>query len=254
MKKKSAIIINLFKSLNINKNDGYNLIEILTALAIFGILSAIAAPTILQQRGESTAEIDGRNQFKNILLQVRNTAVASTSAIRIKPDPDQPENKFLVEIAQTRGCGSVTKLSEDASSTTDIKVLSSAGFNVGDKIAVGGTEADIIGIPDSLTIQLGTAVTKPKDAVVELADNWSENKRLQGDDVTLPQDKRKDPPKALVTFTPKENWTMCVNSRGIISILDGNNAPISSLTLTFKNLTTQQQELITINQGGAISD
>ncbi|WP_017293274.1 pilus assembly FimT family protein [Geminocystis herdmanii] len=258
MVKKTKILLNISRLLKYQKNKGYTLIEILVTLAVFGILTAIAAPTILQQRGESTAEIDGKDQFQGILQKVRNGAIASTSAMRITPDPDQPNNKFLVEIAQTRGCNSVTKLSEDAVNTADIKVLSSAGFNVGDVITVGGAESDILGTPDAVTLTLGAPISKPKDAVVELADNWSINSRIGGnrDDVTLPEDKRdKNNIKPLATFTADiPNWTMCVNGRGIVYILDANNTPKNSLTLTFKNVNSKQEETITINQGGAISN
>lgn len=252
MVKKTKLILTISELLKYQKNKGYTLIEILITLAIFGILTAVAAPTILQQRGETTAEIDGRDKFKTILQQVRNGAIASTSAMRITPDPDQPNNRFLVEIAQTRGCASVTKLSEDAVNTADIKVLSSSGFNVGDVITVGGQEANVTGTPDTITLTLGDTITKSKNAVVQLADNWNVNKRLQGDAVTLPQDGKN---QSLATFTADiPNWTMCVNGRGTLYILDQNNEPQDSLTLTFKNVGNLQEKTITINQGGAISD
>lgn len=257
MVKKTKLILNISRLLKYQQNKGYTLIEILVTLAIFGILTAIAAPNIVQQRGESSAEIDGRDQFQSILQKVRNGAINYTSAHRIKPDPDQPNNKFLVEIAKTRGCSSVTKLSEDAVDKEYVKVLSSGGFNVGDVISVGGAKANVTGT-DAVALTLGAPVTKPKDTVVELWDNWSINSRIGGnpDDVTLPEDKRdKNNIKALATFTADiPDWTMCVNGRGTVYILDGSNNPQNSLTLTFKNATTKAEETITINQGGAISD
>jgi prepilin-type N-terminal cleavage/methylation domain-containing protein len=256
MQEKTKFILNISRLLKYQQNKGYTLIEILVTVAMFGILTAIAVPTILQQRGESSAEIDSRDKFQAILQQVRNGAIASTSAMRIQPDPAKPNNKFRVQIAQTRSCSSVTKLSEDAVNTKDIKVLSSNGFNVGDKVTVGGQNANILGIPDFLTLTLGDEITKPKDAVVELADNWRVNSRIGGnpEDVTLPQN-GKTPPQPLATFTADiPNWTMCVNGRGILYILDKNDQPRESLTLTFKNVTTKGEETITINQGGAITN
>ncbi|MBL1209878.1 prepilin-type N-terminal cleavage/methylation domain-containing protein [Geminocystis sp. GBBB08] len=251
MQKKEEIITNIIKKLN-KDNSGYTLMELLVTLAIFGIITAVAIPYLSLKR-ESSAEIDGKDQVIGILQQARNTAIGNTSAVRIKPDPAKPTNKFLVEIAKTRGCNSVTKLTQNASSTTDIKVVSSGGFNVGDAIKVGGTAANITGIPDSVTITLGSPISASTGAVVELADNWSLNRRLQGDDVTLPEDKGYNTPKALATFTADiTNWSMCINSRGIVYIFNGNNQLQSQLTLTLTNTTNNQTKNITIKQGGAI--
>lgn len=256
MVKKKEFILNISRLLKCQQNRGYTLIEVLATLAMFGFLTALIAPRLFTQ-GENNEEIDAKDKFQGILQQVRNTAIATTSAMRIKPDPAQPDNKFLVEIAKTRGCNSVTKLSENANNTTDIKVLSSSGFNVGDVITVGGSQANVTGTPDAVTLTLGDPITKSKDAVVQLYDNWSENKRLQGDGVTLEEDRRdKNNIKPLVTFTPnpKGNWVMCVNGRGTVHILDESNQPLDSLTLTFKNVTTNKTESITINKGGALSN
>lgn len=256
MKNKPSIRTNLLKSLSVNKNSGYTLIEILTALMMFGILTAAAAPNILSlnKKGSSTAEIDAEKQFRSILQRARNTAIASTSAVRITPDPVKPDHKFLVEIAQTRNCNSVTNLTQDVSSSDEIKVLSTGGFVETDKITVGGSATEILAITDSATMKLTNPVTASTGAVVELADNWSVNRRLSGDDVTLPENKGTTLPQPLAEFSADiNNWTICINGRGVVYILNGNNQPQPQLTLTLTNVTNNETKDIVINQGGAIT-
>jgi len=255
MKKKQAIINNLFKQYyRKNQNDGYTLIEILTVLAIFAILTAVAEPNLVRDNS-ATADIDAQNQVKTILQQVRGRAISNTSAVRLRPDPSQPDNKFLVEIAQSRGCTALTKLTEDTDTTTKIlKVISTKGFSVNDKIKIG-SDSDDNNITDTSddTITLGDEIgtVQKEKSIIELKDNWSEDRRLQGEDVTLPL--TKDKTSALATFTADlTDWTLCFNSRGVAYIFDENNNLQPSLELTITNVTNNEEETITINQGGAI--
>ncbi|MGI0480206.1 pilus assembly FimT family protein [Geminocystis sp. CENA526] len=242
---KKELIFKVFKS---RKKTGYTLLELLCLMTIMGIIGVLTAPRFLFNESKSAS--DGRNQIKGILQQTRGRAVSTTSAMRIKPSPNSATNKFAVEIANTRGCESLTKLAEDVSITdTDLKVLkvySTRGFVVGDRINVGSEDDNEIIAIDTTnsTITLGTALgsDQKKDATVELSNNWRADGTFQEDDITLPNQ---------ASFTANvSNWMLCFNSRGIAYIFDNEGNLKPNLTLTISN--NNNEDTITILQGGAI--
>jgi prepilin-type N-terminal cleavage/methylation domain-containing protein len=244
-------VIDLFKFLIITYNNrGYTLVELLSLMAIMGVLAAVAAPQLLNNDAKNTA--DGRSQIKGLLQQTRGRAVSTTSAIRIKPDPSQPDGKLSIEIADTRGCESLTKLSEDAKDVdNDLKVLSTNGFVEGDLIKVGGdtTANEILAIDKMnsvITLGLPLGSDQSKDSKIELAENWKSDPSFLIDDLTLP--------KKVALTTNISDWTLCFNSRGIASIYDDQGTTQPELVFTITNTSNSDQETLTVLKGGAIKD
>lgn len=251
MKKKEDVISNIIKNFKVNDN-GYSLMEVIVVMVMMGIIGAVAAPQI-SFRNESKAEIEGRDKVKNIFQRARQRAISQTSAIRIMPDPDNPDAQFIVEFAKSKSCASLTKLAENASGAdTVLTVLSADGFSINDKIKVGGDNTDnkILATTDStitLGVQLGSS--QPKNSKIELANNWEQDFAFQKEDLTLPYKQSEQ----LATFTSDvPNWIVCFNSRGIASIYDTNLKPLESLTLTVTNENTELTEKLQLLKGGAM--
>ena len=241
------ILAKLLLSLIEQKNKGYSLVEVISLLVIAGILIAVVAPVF----DLNNTTVSSYAQLKGILQQTRGRAISTTSAIRIKPDPSQPDNKFILERSNSRGCEAVTKLSDDAEiGDTDLEVYSTEGFQIGDLISVGtdSTDNEILSIPTggSSIISLGVPINTDQsvDSVVELANNWQADNSLSEKDLTLPEDAQVS---ANIT-----DWTVCISSRGIAFIYDSTLSQQNSLVLTISNTTNSDTETLTILKGGAI--
>ncbi|BAQ64564.1 hypothetical protein GM3709_1329 [Geminocystis sp. NIES-3709] len=217
-------------------------------MTIMGIIGALAGPRLLFN--DSSATSDGTTQIKGILQQTRGRAISTTSAIRLIPDSTNPESKFTIEIANTRGCESFTKLREAATSTdTELKVYSTSGFVEGDRIKVGSdsTSNEILAIDKTNSIiKLGVALGSAQnlDKTVELADNWRADGSFQADDLTLPE-------KAIFTSNIPD-WTLCFNSRGVAYIYDKEGDSQPNLTLSISSTIDGGGETLTVLKGGAI--
>ena len=245
-----------------NKTSGYTLAEMIVTTLVLGILIAIAAPRL--SPNDSVA--DSFDQLNNILELSRNRAISTTSAIRILADPDR-DNALIVEISETRGCDSITRLSIAAGSgDRDLNVLSTDGFQVGDEIIVGD-DADnnqITAIPAGaavITIGSDLNTSQTVDSIVELNNNWradgafvqqdlvfdDSNNSVEDDNLAIEASLEDDP-------TPVTDWVICFNSRGIASILDEDQVEQDSITFSVsskqKNNTNTQE--ITVLRGGAI--
>lgn len=257
-KKKTQFLNKLIKSFKRSQNDGYSLLEILAVLVILGIIAVIAGPRLFFGN-ESNASEDAYNLAKSLVGITRQRAISKTSAARLSFDPNQGD-KFLIEIANTRGCEALTRLSDDAASSDDeIKVYSTAGFALGDSLKIGGDGSDnqILAILDAQTIKLGKPLgsSQPREAVVELADNWQEDTALN---VTKNLGNGKlvyeylQLPENVTVSTNVTNWTLCFNSRGIASIYDSSGTSQPKLELTFKD-NSNNEATLTILKGGAIA-
>lgn len=254
--KKTQFLSNFIKSLKTSQNYGYTLVEVLTVLVILGIMGALVGPRLFFG-DSSSASGDAYNLAKSLVGVTRQRAISQTSAARLSFDPNQSD-KFLIEIANTRGCEALTRLSEDAgSSQTDIKVYSTGGFAEGDFLKVGGDTAnnEVIGILDATTIRLGQALgsSQNKNGTVELVENWKEDsalnlkKNINGKSVY----EYLQLPENVTVSSNITNWTLCFNSRGIATIYDNSGNSQAKLELTFKD-GSSNEETLTILKGGAI--
>lgn len=246
----------LINSLKNSQEDGYSLIEILAVLVMVGIMAAMVGPT-LNMGDSSTSSGDSYNLAKSLVTVTRQRAISKTSAARLSFDSSA--ERFVIEMANTRGCEALTRLSEDAdSAASEIKVYSTGGFGGGDDLKIGGDATDnkILGISDKTTITLGVPLgsSQAKDSVVELNTNWVEDSSLNvkksiGNNKYFYEYLQL--PENVTVSSNVNNWTLCFSSRGIASIYDTSGAPQPKLELTFKDK-SNHQETLTILKGGAI--
>lgn len=257
-KQKQTIFFNKFiKHLKISQNHGYSLVEIVTVLMILGLMAVMVGPRLFFGDSSSNSG-DAYNLAKSLVGVTRQRAISQTSAARLSFDPNQSD-KFLIEIANARGCEALTKLSDVATSTDEeIKVYSTAGFAEGNQLKIGSdsTDNEILGVLDANTIRLGTPLgtSQPVDSIVELADNWKEDsalnfKRQIGNNQSVYEYLQL--PENVTVSANITGWTLCFNSRGIASIYDNSGASQSKLELTFKD--ASNEKTLTILTGGAIA-
>ncbi|MBF2058021.1 MAG: prepilin-type cleavage/methylation domain-containing protein [Cyanobacterium sp. T60_A2020_053] len=251
--------------LSMPKDQGYTLAEILVGTVVFGVLGALSVTSINSIVPQRPLE-DSVYKLQGILQQTRTRAIATTSAIRIMPDPDDPERTLKVEVARTRGCDSVTALTADlvedaADNDLDVEdivnndrilpVVSVRGFAVGDTLKVGSDETDneIIAIDGNLsTIELGQdlGTDQAEDAVVELANNWRSDGSLVKEDLTLSDG------IVVTSNIPDDNWTLCFDSRGLARLYDAGGVVDDILTLTVTEEQSNDSQQMTILRGGAL--
>ena len=221
------------------KNRGFTLVETLAVVLILGVLAVIAGPV------KSWAENplgDATNQTVGILNLIRMRAISTTSAYRIKVDPEASDNKYIVEIAKTRGCESLTELTADAEPTDqELTVASTEGLVVGDSSVIGTdeNENEIIATSAS-TITLGKPLGtyQRERANIELMNNWFNDMNFSQDKLTLPEE--------ISIHGNPLNWTLCFNSRGHAKLYDPLGILSYNLTLTLTNNATKKANEITI--------
>lgn len=243
----------LINSLKNSQEDGYSLIEILAVLVMVGIMAAMVGPA-LNMGDSSTSSGDSYNLAKSLVTVTRQRAISKTSAARLSFD--SAAERFVIEMANTRGCEALTRLSEDADSADkEIKVYSTGGFGGDESLKIGSDAKDnkIIGILDKTTITLAIPLgsSQAKDSVVEVNTNWVEDSALNVKKSIGNNYEYLQLPENVTVSSNVNNWTLCFSSRGIASIYDTSGAPQPKLELTFKDK-SNNQETLTILKGGAI--
>ena len=227
------------------KNKGFTMVEVLAVLLILGVLAIVAVP--IKSWAENPLG-DATKQTVGILNLIRMRAISTTSAYRIKLDPDVSGNKYKVEIAKTRGCESLTELTADVESTEqELTVDSTEGLVVGDSIIVGTDEYEneIIATSAS-TITLGKPLgtSQKEKANIELINNWFKDIYFSQDNLTLPEE--------ITIHGNPTNWTLCFDSRGHANVYDPLGVLSYDLTLTLTNTANKSSSEITIFRGGAV--
>ena len=230
------------------QEQGYTLPEILVAMTMASVLAAVAIAS--NPFGQTSRLNDAAYQLEGILRQTRSRAIATTSAIRIEPDPDNPNNLLKIESAETRGCEAISALSENVDATDDqIPVLSERGFNVGDRLKIGSNETDnvVIGVEQSL-LRLGQELgsSQSEGAVVQLLNNWKPDGALLTEDLTF------DEPMEITSNIANDKWRLCFNSRGFARLYNAEGVVNQDLELTISDTQNNDSQKLIVLRGGAI--
>lgn len=181
--------------------------------------------------------------------------MATTSTYQVGPDALSPNQKMEVKASNGGVCQATTTLREDAASAV-IPVASIDGFRTGDTVTVGGTTASVLSInPDNLTMTLSESVTKSEGTSVEIVKNWKKDGVYLDEDLNI--NKKNSPNDPDITMTGKfgdtasDNWIVCINSRGLITLYYNNKAINTNLDLVLKNNRTNEATKIVISPGGS---
>lgn len=259
---KSQLILLICKKLfqkNQTKNvsvlpSGYTLLELLIFCSMLGILAALV---VNAKPWYEDPLSNNRDQIVGILKLVRVRAMATTSTYRIRPDPVNPNQKLQVELTKSGSCQAIAQLTTPALATTrELRVTNTNDFVVGDAIQVG-TDAqnnNIVSIDsDTSSLRLGQPLgtNQAANATVAMLKNWVNESLFFPEDLML---------SSSITMSGKNaatsqpiDWTICVNSRGFITLFDANTTVNANLELTLTNSRTNETQTIMVYPGGAIS-
>jgi len=230
-----------FKKVTIENTKGFTLAELLVTLAIIGILAAFVGPQLVFANNPLE---DGTNQVSGIFKQSRARAMVTTSILRVMP---VSATQLSVQNARARVCAANTQLQSPALSTdTVLKVVSVAGFAVGDQVTVGSSSiSNVIATnPSTNQITLGQPLgsSQPVNTNVNLSIKWANDSSFSNNDLTLPQS---------VYFTPT-NWILCFDSRGLATQYNNSGSIVNQdLNLTLKN-SGGKPSTVQVLQGGAV--
>ena len=245
-----SFYLKLIISLAHNKNKGFSLAEIIAVLIILTIVAVLSAPVFRLNNPTQ----DALNGTREILQTARNRAVSTTSAIRVRLDPNfSDNNKLLVQTTSTASCLRETELTEQANNgDTELSVASVDGFQLTNTIKVGSTDYNIIGQPvGQLKLTIGPAInsTQTVGTPVRLVQNWRTDGLFSANDLTF--DKKN---KNISIDSPNvSNWVVCFNSRGIASIYDDATLEeTNTITLNITNSKSGELETVTVSEGGII--
>lgn len=242
----SLVKSNLILGKDRQKNQGYSLPEVIAAMAIMTIVGAVTAPTIVY----NDPVTEGVTQFKGILEVAQSRAVSTTSAVRIKPDENKPNEKLTTEISNIRSCQSTAELAQSATSTdTELILVSTDGLTALDKLIIGSDSDNNIvkaTTPDENKIFLDSPLgtNQPKGSKVELSEKWELDSALLNDDLTFP--------KNAEISADITDWTICIDSSGIVHIYNDKEEEQPELVVTVTNALGGSEEEITLLKGGVI--
>lgn len=231
--------------------------ELVVVVVVIGILSGIV---VNAKPWYENPLKNSQDRLQSVIKTARTRAVNSTSTYRITANPNNPSQAIQVQRIRSGSCQANATLREASLATdTTIALNDVSGFAIGDRLKVGGTEADALSVNfGNSTITLGAPVgEKAVGTKVETVKNWKNDSAFLDEDLNV--NKKVSQNNADIRMVGKfdnaaeENWSICINSRGLVSLFDADGMMTSNLDLVLTNPRTNEEAKVVIFPGGAMN-
>ncbi|MEB3161372.1 MAG: hypothetical protein VKL20_07925 [Synechocystis sp.] len=231
--------------------------ELVGVMVVIGILSGVV---VSAKPWYENPLKNSQDRLNSVIKLARTRAMASTSTYRITADPNNPNEAIRIQRIRSSSCNANTTLAQNvAAGETTITVDDVSGFAIGDRLRVGGTLADALSVNfGNNTITLGAPVgEKTTGARVAAVKNWKNDGAFLAEDLSVNQKSAPHDPDIQLTGkfnnTETTDWSICINTRGLVSLSDGGRRITSqNLKLVLKNTRTNKESGVRIAPGGAI--
>ncbi|WP_228016784.1 MULTISPECIES: prepilin-type N-terminal cleavage/methylation domain-containing protein [Synechocystis] len=238
--------------------SGYTLMELVVVMVMIGILSGLAINS--GQWNENSLKYS-QDRLQNAVKTARTRAITTTSTYRINADPNNPNEAIQVQKIRSGSCQANATLRQPSLATdTTIALNSVNGFAIGDRVSVGGTQADVLSVNfGDNTLTLGGAVgAKATGTKVETVKNWRNDGVFLAEDLNINKKSAKTDPDVRLTGrfggTAVTGWSICINSRGLVTLFNADGVVNSNLELVLTNTRTNQEAKVTVAPGGAMGN
>jgi Tfp pilus assembly protein FimT len=230
--------------------------ELVVVVVVIGILSGIV---INAKPWYENPLKNSQDRLQSVIKTARTRAINSTSTYRITANPDNPSQTIQVQRIRSGSCQANASLREASlAADTTIALNDVSGFAIGDRLKVGGTEADALSVNfGNSTITLGAPVgEKAVGTKVETIKNWKNDSAFLDEDLNV--NKKVSQNNADIRMVGKfgnaaeENWSICINSRGLVNLFDADGMVTNNLDLVLTNARTNEEAKVVVFPGGAM--
>jgi prepilin-type N-terminal cleavage/methylation domain-containing protein len=236
---------------------GYTLVELLVVMVVMGILSGIV---INAKPWYQDPLKNSQDRLNSAIKTARTRAMTTTSTYRINANPSNPSEAIQIQKIRSGSCRASTTLVQDlVAGETTIVVSDVNGFAIGDRLRVGGTEANALSVNfGNNTIILGAAVgAKTAGVTVETIKDWKNDGAFIDEDLNVNKKGSANEPDVSMAAQFDNNaasgWGICINSRGLVSLFDTSGIVADKdLKLVLTNSRTNEKAEVIIAPGGAM--
>ncbi|MBD2653241.1 prepilin-type N-terminal cleavage/methylation domain-containing protein [Synechocystis sp. FACHB-383] len=238
--------------------SGYTLMELVVVMVMIGILSGIV---INARPWYENPLKNSQDRLQSAIKLARTRAMNTTSTYRIRADANNPNESIQVQKIRSGSCQANATLRQDALATdTTIALNSVNGFAIGDRVSVGGTQADVLSVNfGDNTLTLGAAVgAKATGTKVETVKNWKNDGAFLEEDLNINKKSSQTDPDIRLAGkfggTAVTGWSICINSRGLVSLFNADGVVNDKLNLVLTNSRTNEEAKVVVAPGGAIEN
>jgi Tfp pilus assembly protein FimT len=232
--------------------------ELIVVIVMIGILSGIV---INARPWYENPLKNSQDRLQSVVKTARTRAMNTTSTYRINADPNNPNEAIQVQKIRSGSCQANATLRQASLATdTTIALNSVAGFAIGDRVSVGGTQADVLSVnfgDNTLTLG-GTVGEKAAGTKVETVKNWRNDGVFLAEDLNINKKSAKTDPDVRLAGkfggTTVTGWSICINSRGLVTLFNADGIVNNSLDLVLTNTRTNEEAKVTIAPGGAMGN